>query len=97
MERQGPYQPEFGRGHTNLNLTGRYTSAEVVPDARPGREMLADSWRPSSGLDGAWLSPPGSTELVRLEEEDAGLLRFSKASGDSDLRLGRSERSRTTK
>lgn len=79
---------------TNLNLTGRYISAGVVPDARPGREVPGGSWRPSSRLDGAWLSPPGSTELVRLEEEDAGLLRFSKASGDSDLRLGRDRKGR---
>lgn len=82
---------------SELNLTGRYTSAGVVPDARPGREVPGGSWRLSSGLGRAWLSPPGSTELVRLEEEDAGLLRFSEASGDSDLRLGMSERSRTTK
>lgn len=59
--------------------------------------MPDGSWRPSLGLGGARLSPPGSTELVRLDEEDAGLLGFSEASGDSDLRLGVSERSRTTK
>lgn len=36
---------------------------------------------PSSELGRVSLGPPGSTGLVRLEEEEAGLLRFSEAQG----------------
>ena len=78
---------------TNLNLTGGYISAGVVPDVRLGREAPEGSQRPSSEPCGLWLGPPGSTGLVRLEEEEAGLLRLSEAPGASELRLGTSERS----
>lgn len=78
---------------TNLNLTGGYISAGVVPDVRQGREVPGGSQRPSSELGGDWLAPPNSTGLVRLEEEEAGLPRLSGASGGSEFRLGTSERS----
>lgn len=81
------------RAFTNLNLTGGYISAGEVPDVRLGREGPAGSQGPSSELGRVSLGPPGSTGLVRLEEEEAGLLRFSEAPRDSELRLGISERS----
>lgn len=78
---------------TNLNLTGGYISAGVVPDVGQGREVPWGSQRPSSELGGDWLAPPNSTGLVRLEEEEVGLPRLSGASGGSEFRLGTSERS----
>lgn len=81
------------RACTNLNLTGGYISAGEVPDVRLGREGPGGSQGPSSELGRVSLGPPGSTGLVRLEEEEAGLLRFSEAPRDSELRLGISERS----
>lgn len=75
---------------SELNLTGRYISKGVVPDVRLGLEVPGGSRRPSSELGGAWLGPPGSTGLMRLEEE-AGLPRFSGVSGASELRLETSE------
>lgn len=78
---------------SELNLTGRYTSEGVVPGVGPGREVPGASRRPSSELGRAWLGPPGSAGLVRLEEEEAGLLGLSEASGGSELRLETSERS----
>ena len=81
------------RAFTNLNLTGGYISAGEIPDVRLGREGPGGSQGPSSELGRVSLGPPGSTGLVRLEEEEAGLLRFSEAPRDSELRLGISERS----
>lgn len=78
---------------TNLNLTGGYISAGMIPDVRQGREVPGGSQRPSSELGGDWLALPNSTGLVRLEEEEAGLPRLSGASGGSEFRLGTSERS----
>lgn len=78
---------------SELNLTGGYISAGEVPDVRLGQEGPAGSQGPSSELGRVSLGPPGSTGLVRLEEEEAGLLRFSEAPRDSELRLGISERS----
>lgn len=76
---------------SELNLTGGYISTGVVPDVTLGREGPGGSQEPSSELGGVWLGPPGSTGLVRLEEEEAGLPRLSGAPGGSELRLETSE------
>lgn len=92
-ERSGDLLRLHSWAFTNLNLTGGYISEGVVPDVRLGREGPGGSQRPSSELGRVWLGPPGSTGLVRLQEEEAGLLRFSGTPADSELRLGTSERS----
>lgn len=92
-ERSGNLARSHSWALTHLNLTGGYISAGIVPDVRPAREVLGGSRRPSSELGRAWLGPPGSTGLVRLEEDDAGLPKLSEASGGSELRLEASERS----
>lgn len=90
-ERSGHWPRLHSWGLTNLNLTGGYISAGVVPDVGLGWEVPGGSKRPSSELGGVWLVPPSSTGLVRLEEEDVGLLWLSGAPGGSELRLGTSQ------
>lgn len=92
-ERSGDLPSLHSSALTNLNLTGGYVSAGVVPDVGLGWKVPGGSQRPSSELGGDGLAPPSSTGLVRLDEEEAGLPRLSAASAGSALRLGTSERS----